>query len=90
MQDHIQLRFKAKEAMTIASAKESSQKYAEAAEAYALASEFCLTAKNKALANGADASAMKDAEVLIPLRPRGFESFSVCHVLFRFDSHPVK
>ena len=65
MQDHVQLRFKAKEAMAIAASKETALKYAEAADAYTLASEFCLAAKNKALAIGSDASAMKDAEVLL-------------------------
>jgi hypothetical protein len=64
MQDHVQLRFKAKEAMAIAAARESAGNFTEASKAYVLAADFCSAAKDMALRSGADARAMKDAEVL--------------------------
>ena len=63
MQDHVQLRFKAKEAMAIASTRESAGKFEEASAAYTLAADICAKAKTLAIAAGADAKAMRDAEV---------------------------
>ena len=63
MQDHVQLRFKAKEAMAIATGREKAEKFQEASEAYTVAAEFCSVAKKVAIAAGADAKAMRDAEV---------------------------
>ncbi len=63
MEDHVQLRFKAKEAMAIASGREAAGNFAEASEAYTLAADICCAAKAKALAAHSDARPMKDAEV---------------------------
>ena len=63
MQDHVQLRFKAKEAMAAAAAREAAGKFADAAEAYTLAADICSAAKVRASAAHSDARPMKDAEV---------------------------
>ena len=69
MQDALQLRFKAKEAMEIATARENAGKFTEAAEAYRLAADICCRAKVVAVAAKGDAKAMKDAEVPPPPPP---------------------
>ena len=80
MQDHVQLRFKAKEAMAIASTRENAGKFEEASAAYTLAADICAKAKTLAIAAGADAKAMRDAEVREPKFRRQRFSFAA-HVI---------